>query len=95
MFPFFLALHNGSQVSIVALWATCCIEQVIVDFFYVRIYSIFRILLFISMSLNSTISRHLEIIVFVFLIFLFVPGVFCCQHFSGPSRVSDYFGSTT
>ena len=28
---------------------------------------------------------------FVFLIFLFVPGVFCCQHFSGLSRVSDYF----
>ena len=27
----------------------------------------------------------------VTLIFLFVPGVFCCQHFSGPSRVSDYF----
>ena len=27
----------------------------------------------------------------VFLIFLFVPGVLCCQHFSGPSRVSDYF----
>ena len=27
----------------------------------------------------------------VFLIFLFGPGVFCCQHFSGPSRVSDYF----
>ena len=23
MFPFFLALYNGSQVSIVALWATC------------------------------------------------------------------------
>ena len=22
-FPFFLALFNGSQVSIVALWATC------------------------------------------------------------------------
>ena len=26
MFPFFLALYNGSQVSIVALWATCFIE---------------------------------------------------------------------
>ena len=26
----------------------------------------------------------------VFLIFLFVPGVLCCQHFSGSSRVSDY-----
>ena len=25
MFPFFLAFYNGSQVSIVALWATCCI----------------------------------------------------------------------
>ena len=25
MFPFFLALYNGSQVSIVALWATCYI----------------------------------------------------------------------
>ena len=25
MFPFFLALYNGSQVSIVALWATCFI----------------------------------------------------------------------
>ena len=23
MFPFFLALYNGSMVSIVALWATC------------------------------------------------------------------------
>ena len=23
MFPYFLALYNGSQVSIVALWATC------------------------------------------------------------------------
>ena len=23
MFPFFLALYDGSQVSIVALWATC------------------------------------------------------------------------
>ena len=23
MFPFFLALYNGSQVSVVALWATC------------------------------------------------------------------------
>ena len=23
MFPFFLALYNGSQVSIVVLWATC------------------------------------------------------------------------
>ena len=23
MFPFFIALYNGSQVSIVALWATC------------------------------------------------------------------------
>ena len=23
MFPFFLALYNGSQVSIVALWASC------------------------------------------------------------------------
>ena len=23
MVPFFLALYNGSQVSIVALWATC------------------------------------------------------------------------
>ena len=29
-FPFFLALFNGSQVSIVALWATClfCMWQV-------------------------------------------------------------------
>ena len=26
MFPFFLALYNGSQVSIVALWATCFIN---------------------------------------------------------------------
>ena len=26
MFPFFLALYNGSQVSIVALWATCFIH---------------------------------------------------------------------
>ena len=25
MFPFFLALYNGSQVSIVALWATCLV----------------------------------------------------------------------
>ena len=25
MFPFFLSLYNGSQVSIVALWATCLI----------------------------------------------------------------------
>ena len=25
MFPLFLALYNGSQVSIVALWATCLI----------------------------------------------------------------------
>ena len=26
MLPFFLALYNGSQVSIVALWATCSIN---------------------------------------------------------------------
>ena len=26
MFPFFLALYNGSQVSIVALWATCSVN---------------------------------------------------------------------
>ena len=28
MFTFFLALYNGSQVSIVALWATCLHENV-------------------------------------------------------------------
>ena len=27
MFPFFLALYNGSQVSIVALWATCLVPH--------------------------------------------------------------------
>ena len=27
MFPFFLALYNGSQVSIDALWATCLIFE--------------------------------------------------------------------
>ena len=27
MFPCFLTLYNGSQVSIVALWATCFIGQ--------------------------------------------------------------------
>ena len=31
MFPFFLALYNGSQVSIVALWATCYFITVIVN----------------------------------------------------------------
>ena len=33
MFPFFLALYNGSQVSIVALWATCFCENKIIHFF--------------------------------------------------------------
>ena len=28
MFPFFLALYNGSQVSIVALWATCFLSLI-------------------------------------------------------------------
>ena len=27
MFPFFYALYNGSQVSIVALWATCFLSK--------------------------------------------------------------------
>ena len=31
IFSFFLALYSGSQVSIVALWATCFIIQIVFD----------------------------------------------------------------
>ena len=55
---------------------------------------IFRILFSVrccSIQLLSTFRTYY----FVFLIFLFVLGVFFYQHFSGSDRVSDYFGSTT
>ena len=38
-FPFFLALYNGSQVSIVALWATCfddlCLNGILISSFVI------------------------------------------------------------
>ena len=37
MFPFFLALYNGSQVSIVALWATCYVYEDNVDHYRINL----------------------------------------------------------
>ena len=40
MFTFFLALYNGSQVSIVALWATCLLFEHIIVWFLARLYKV-------------------------------------------------------
>ena len=51
MFPFFLALYNRSQVSIVALWATCS-GVVSVSCFGVRVSVMFHFM-FVHYTLSS------------------------------------------
>ena len=58
MFPFFLALYNDSQVSIVALWATCSFKDGrTITIGRITVISIFVIFL-VSWDLLRPVYKH-------------------------------------
>ena len=64
MFPFFLILYNGSQVSIVALWVTCIVHQIFpkIKGNYNRIVGVQKFRTFISIHFFKVFTADLTIV---------------------------------